>query len=45
MYLFNTGFLAGNLGYASTIGWALVVILIVVSALQVWLTRAAAEEH
>ncbi|HSV15641.1 MAG TPA: sugar ABC transporter permease [Tepidisphaeraceae bacterium] len=46
MYLFNTGFLAGNLGYASTIGWALVAILIVVSVLQLWLTRAAAtEEH
>jgi ABC-type sugar transport system permease subunit len=44
MYLFNTGFLAGNLGYASTIGWALVAILIVVSGLQLWLTRAA-EEH
>jgi ABC-type sugar transport system permease subunit len=44
MYLFNTGFLAGNLGYASTIGWALVVILIVVTALQLRLTRAT-EEH
>jgi ABC-type sugar transport system permease subunit len=40
MYLFNTGFLAGNLGYASTLGWALVIILFVVAALQLWLTRA-----
>jgi ABC-type sugar transport system permease subunit len=44
MYLFNTGFLAGNLGYASTLGWALVMILFVVAALQLWITRAAADE-
>ncbi len=40
MYLFNTGFLAGNLGYASTIGWALTVIIILAALLQLRLTRA-----
>lgn len=33
-YLFQTGFEAGDLGYASAIGWVLAVILIACAALQ-----------
>jgi len=38
-YLFGTGFQTGNLGYASTIGWALVFIIFCASSIQYLLTR------
>jgi len=41
MYLFNVGFGVGDLGYASAVGWALVVIVLVVSVAQWWLGRLA----
>jgi ABC-type sugar transport system permease subunit len=34
MYLFNTGFTTGDLGYASAIGWALVLIILTISLFQ-----------
>jgi ABC-type sugar transport system permease subunit len=43
MYLFNTGFSAGNLGYASTIGWALVLIILIIALLQLWITGTGDE--
>ncbi|MCA9322884.1 MAG: sugar ABC transporter permease [Planctomycetes bacterium] len=39
MYLYQTGFETGDLGYASAIGWALAVILILVAVLQRRLLR------
>jgi len=38
-YLFGTGFQTGNLGYASTIGWALVFIIFCASSIQYLVTR------
>jgi ABC-type sugar transport system permease subunit len=43
MYLFSTGFGAGDLGYASAIGWTLVVILAIVCLAQVKLLRFGTE--
>jgi ABC-type sugar transport system permease subunit len=43
MYLFATGFGGGDLGYASAIGWTLVIILLAISLAQVKITRATAE--
>ena len=40
-YLFTTGFEAGNLGYASTIGWALAAIILVAALVQLRLTGEA----
>ncbi len=40
MYLYQTGFETGNLGYASAIGWVLVVIIMSVSLFQLWLGRS-----
>lgn len=37
-YLFTTGFQAGDLGYASAIGWALVVIILAVTS-GMWFLR------
>ena len=34
MYLFQTGFEAGDLGYASTIGWVLALMLITIALIQ-----------
>jgi ABC-type sugar transport system permease subunit len=34
MYLYNTGFSTGDLGYASAIGWALVLITLTISLVQ-----------
>jgi ABC-type sugar transport system permease subunit len=39
MYLFSVGFGTGDLGYASAIGWTLVLILLAVSFSQVRLLR------
>jgi ABC-type sugar transport system permease subunit len=43
MYLFFMGFTSGDLGYASAIGWTLMLILLLVSLAQIKLTRATAE--
>jgi len=38
MYLYNTGFSTGDLGYASAIGWILVFIILVISLAQAKVT-------
>jgi ABC-type sugar transport system permease subunit len=43
MYLYQTGFLAGDLGYASAIGWVLAILLMALALLHRWLDRG--EEH
>jgi ABC-type sugar transport system permease subunit len=45
MYLYNLGFSLGDIGYASAVGWGLVVLIFGVSLLQLWLTRATAEDE
>jgi ABC-type sugar transport system permease subunit len=44
MYLYNNGFLAGDLGYASAVGWVLALMMLIVSLIQVRLTGAAQRE-
>ncbi|MDP9174617.1 MAG: sugar ABC transporter permease [Planctomycetota bacterium] len=44
MYLFSMGFNSGDLGYASAIGWTLMLILLLVSLAQVKFTGAAKVE-
>ena len=39
MYLFLTGFEGGNLGYASAIGWMLVVLIAIFSLVQIYILR------
>lgn len=39
MYLYQTGFLVGDLGYASAIGWVLAVLLMTIALGQRWLAR------
>jgi ABC-type sugar transport system permease subunit len=39
MYLYQTGFLVGDLGYASAIGWVLGIILAVAAIVQMRLTQ------
>jgi len=38
MYLFQTGFETGDLGYASAIGWTLVLIILTISLIQTKIT-------
>lgn len=40
MYLYQRGFDIGNLGYASTIGWTLALLVLVISLVQVRLSGA-----
>ncbi len=44
MYLFQTGFESGDLGYASAIGWVLVAFVVAVSYAQIRLTRTFRED-
>ena len=44
MYLFNNGLIAGDLGYASAVGWTLALMLAVISALQIWLSGAGKKD-
>ncbi len=39
MYLYSTGFVTGDLGYASAIGWVLSLVLMMFAAGQRWLAR------
>jgi ABC-type sugar transport system permease subunit len=41
MYLYNNGFIIGNLGYASAVGWVLALGILTISLVQVWLTGTA----
>jgi ABC-type sugar transport system permease subunit len=38
MYLFQTGFEQGDIGYASAVGWMLVLMILAVSVLQLKVT-------
>ena len=40
MYLYNNGFITGDLGYASAVGWTLAVGVLIVSLIQMRLTGA-----
>jgi ABC-type sugar transport system permease subunit len=40
MYLYQTGFVAGDLGYASAVGWTLAVGMLVISLIQMRITGA-----
>ena len=44
MYLYQTGFSYFNLGYASAIGYSLVVIIMIIAAVQLWLFGAFRED-
>lgn len=44
MYLFRTGFESGDLGYASCIGWVLVVVVLAVAYAQIRLTGTFRED-
>ncbi len=39
MYLYQSGFEVGDLGYASAIGWVLAIMLIGLALLQLWIVR------
>ena len=44
MYLYINGFDSGDLGYASTVGWALAFILLIVSLAQIQLSGTFRKE-
>lgn len=44
MYLYQTGFTYFNLGYASAIGYTLVIIIMAIAAVQLWLFGAFRED-
>lgn len=44
MYLFNTGFDVGDIGYASAIGWMLAIMIAGIALLQLRVTRATKDE-
>jgi ABC-type sugar transport system permease subunit len=39
MYLYQSGFVTGDLGYASAIGWVLALTLMGIALFQRWLAR------
>ena len=43
MYLYETGFLSGDIGFAAAVGWMLFCLIFAVSLVQLKLTRAIAE--
>ena len=43
VYLYERGFLAGDLGYAAAMGWLVVVFLLIVSLVQLKVSRAWSE--
>ncbi len=45
MYLYKTGFETGDLGYASAIGWAMTLILLVFAAAQLGIARGEERSH
>ena len=45
MYLFQNGFEVGDIGYASAIGWVLVVLILAVSLVQLRVMRATREDE
>ena len=45
MYLYNTGFVTGDLGYASAVGWTLALGMLLVSLAQMRLTGSPASSR
>ncbi len=45
MYLYQNGFLGGDLGYAAAIGWTLAAMVLVLSLIQLRVTGAGREER
>lgn len=45
MYLYNKGFVVGDLGYASAVGWTLALGMLIISLIQVRLTGAGKESQ
>ncbi|MDX1933094.1 MAG: sugar ABC transporter permease [Capsulimonadales bacterium] len=43
MYLYNKGFVVGDLGYASAVGWTLALGMLIISLIQVRITGAGKE--
>jgi len=43
VYLYEKGFLAGDLGYAAAMGWVITLLLLVIALVQLRLSRAWAE--
>jgi ABC-type sugar transport system permease subunit len=43
MYLYNMGFVTGDLGYASAIGWVLALLLMIFAFGQRWLVRRSGQ--
>ena len=41
MYLYENGFMTGDISFAAAVGWILVVLILLVSVVQVGMTRAA----
>jgi ABC-type sugar transport system permease subunit len=44
MYLYQNGFLGGDLGYASAIGWTLAAMVLMLSLIQLRITGVGREE-
>jgi len=44
MYLYQNGFLGGDLGYAAAIGWTLAGMVLVLSLIQLRITGMGREE-
>jgi ABC-type sugar transport system permease subunit len=45
MYLFEMGFQAGDMGYASAIGWMLVGLILIIALVQVWVSGVTKESR
>jgi ABC-type sugar transport system permease subunit len=43
VYLYERGFLVGDLGYAAAMGWAVTLFLLVAASVQLWVSRAWAD--
>jgi ABC-type sugar transport system permease subunit len=44
MYLYNNGFVTGDLGYASAVGWTLALGVMGIAVVQMWLSGAFRKE-
>ena len=45
MYLYENGFVTGDLGYASAIGWTLAVVLLLLALLETRMSDAWKEQN
>ena len=44
MYLYQNGFVSGDLGYASAIGWSLVLLVLVITLVQIFFSGAGKKD-